>query len=383
MGRTKEKITAVILCIAMISVLCMACAKQTDAVNTGDDSMNNEEKADTKAADSKEGDIEASGEIQNSNEAQDINEEKQPGDEQKNEDTGKEEAGENNAPAKPEYIEEETLTGRHLPEENDPDWETGKKSGLLEDFEKYFNFDQKTYKQAVENCGNLELVKYRSKVFQAEREAYVYTPYGYDETKEYPVIYMIHGLGCTCSQWADMGAARILDFMIANEQVVPCIAVLPSVVPAQGLDDNSFSSANINAFKMFDNEFKIDLVPYIREHYSISEKREDTAVCGLSMGGMEALKLGFGNLDIFAYIGSYSAAPTLDLSVLKADGEFKPELVLICTGDKDSTVQGNPALYHDELEKNGIDSIWYLHPGGAHEARVWTLALINFLKRIF
>ena len=43
---------------------------------------------------------------------------------------------------------------------------------------------------------------------------------------------------------------------------------------------------------MFEQEFLQDLEPYILENFAVSSDRKDTGVCGLSMGGMEALHLG-------------------------------------------------------------------------------------------
>ncbi len=264
------------------------------------------------------------------------------------------------------------------------EWEVGKLSGALEDFEGYFNLDVKPYQKAIDQAGEMNQISYPSEVVGADREAYVYTPYGYDESKEYPVIYLIHGIGCDGGQWVSMGAGKMFDNMIANGEIKPFIAVFPSVIPKDGLDKTTLSPANIGAFTQFIDEFKKDLAPYMAQNYAISTKREDTAVCGLSMGGMEALELGFSLLDTFNYIGSFSAAPTLNTSLLTLEGsEYTPALVLLCSGDKDGTVGTNPENYHKELSKNNVDHIWYYHPGQNHSPSVWNLGLLNFLKRTF
>lgn len=269
-------------------------------------------------------------------------------------------------------------------EVDDLDWETAKVSGSLEAYEKYFKVDQKEYKQAVDAKGEMNEITYHSEVVNADRDAYVYTPAGYNTDTEYPVIYLIHGLGCDDGQWPSLGIAKIFDYMIANEMVKPFVAVCPSVIPADGLTKNSFSEENIQAFADFVKEYKEDLAPFMKENYSVSEKREDTAICGLSMGGMDALRVGFSHLDRFGYIGSFSAAPTLEMELLTTEGsEYVPYFVLICSGDADGTVGDNPKNYHEELTKNGVDHIWYQHPGGGHDGNVWAVGLINFLKGCF
>lgn len=264
------------------------------------------------------------------------------------------------------------------------EWEVAKVSGTIEDFEEYFNIDVAPYKKACDKSGNVTEISYYSEIVGADRQAYVYTPYDYDESIQYPVVYLIHGIGCDGGQWVSMGAANIFDNMIANGEVKPFVAVFPSVIPTDGIDPNTLSDTNIKAFTDFVDEYKTDLAPYIAENFSVSTLREDTAVCGLSMGGMEALTLGFSLLDSFNYIGSFSAAPTLDTSLLTTEGsEYIPALVLVCSGDADGTVQDNPYNYHMTLSKNNVEHIWYQHPGGGHSPNVWDLGLVNFLKRIF
>ena len=102
------------------------------------------------------------------------------------------------------------------------------------------------------------------------------------------------------------------------------------------------------------------------------------------MGGMEALELGFTLQTRFNYIGSFSAAPTLDTSLLRyADENVVPECVLLCSGTNDSTVGDNPLNYHNELTRNGVKHIWYLHPKGTHSTPVWMNGVINFLLRSY
>lgn len=265
-------------------------------------------------------------------------------------------------------------------------WEVGEKSGTEEDFNRYFQIDMRDYTKAGEGTGlgTIEDIHYTSKVVGGEREAYVYLPAGYSAEKEYPVLYMIHGIGCTRDQWYSMSLNNILSNMIASGEVVPFIAVLPSVIPKDGVNKNTLSAENIKAYTDFEQEFLQDLEPYIKAHYSISAKAEDTGVCGLSMGGMEALSLGFSIREHFNYIGSFSAAPSLDQSVLNVNGwSFAPKVVLVCTGTNDSTVGENPYNYHMTLLQNGVEHIWYLYPKGTHSDPVWKNGLVNFLKRSF
>jgi len=239
------------------------------------------------------------------------------------------------------------------------------------------------YKSGATANGKVVDFVYNSTVFNAERKAQVYLPPHYDESIDYPVIYLIHGIGCDSTQWVSMGASSFFDAFISKKMLNPFIAVFPSVIPANGLNPVTLSEENIQAFKDFVQELTVDLEPALDEKYSISTKREDTAICGLSMGGMEALRVGFTYLNKFDFIGSFSAAPTLETELLTTEGsDFVPELVLICSGDKDTTVGSNPYNYHMTLTNNGVPHLWYEHPNGTHSPEVWNLGLVNFLERL-
>ncbi len=259
-------------------------------------------------------------------------------------------------------------------------WPLGMKSGLEDDFNKYFKLDMTEYdRKKGTKLGSMNTISYYSEVVGADRECFVFLPPGYDETVEYPVIYMIHGFGCTGGQWVNMNIRSYFSTMIGRGEVPPFIAVIPSVVPKDGIQDKTTSAEKIQAYTMFEEEFTKDLEPYIIENYSVSTKPENTGICGLSMGGAEALTIGFDLKSHFNYIGAFSGAPTADASKLDiSDWDFAPKMVMICIGDKDM-VEGS-LNYHNALTENGVEHIWYLYPGGEHSDPVWKNAIINFVR---
>ena len=270
-----------------------------------------------------------------------------------------------------------------VPEEDN--WNIDKQSGTKEAFKKYFKVDLNTYTEGKDTpLGTIKKIHYDSTVIGETREAYVYTPNGYTTDKTYPVLYLIHGIGCNGSQWVSMQLNAILSNLIVKDNVAPFVAVCPSVIPpADKRTDVTLSPENIQAFTDFDAEFTTDLQPYIQSHYSVSTDRKETALCGLSMGGMEALSLGFSHLDLFDYIGSFSAAPTLDTSLLTTKGSaYIPSLVMLSSGTADNTVGDTPKKYHEVLTQNQVDHIWFQYPRGSHSTEVWQNGLINFVKRI-
>src|SRR5690606_1096214 len=67
-----------------------------------------------------------------------------------------------------------------------------------------------------------------SSVVDGKRPAIVYTPPGYSSDREYPVLYLLHGIGGNETHWTSFGGAdAILDNLIAAGQAEPMIVVMP------------------------------------------------------------------------------------------------------------------------------------------------------------
>ena len=53
---------------------------------------------------------------------------------------------------------------------------------------------------------------------------------------------------------------------------------------------------------------------------------------------------------------------------------------MIMTGDNDTVVWDEPVRYHDALQANGTEHLFYITKGG-HDFDVWSNGLYNFIKR--
>ena len=57
----------------------------------------------------------------------------------------------------------------------------------------------------------------------------VYTPPGYAAERKYPVLYMLHGLGNTSTEWTQRARApQIVDNLLADGKIQPLIMIFPS-----------------------------------------------------------------------------------------------------------------------------------------------------------
>ncbi|MCH5251565.1 MAG: hypothetical protein J1F22_01210 [Lachnospiraceae bacterium] len=251
-----------------------------------------------------------------------------------------------------------------------------------------------TTKKADVVYGKRELIEYYSTTTEKNRKAYVVLPNGYDESKQYPVVYLLHGIGGDHTEWFQGKPVEILGNLIAAGEADEMIMVFPNI-RARANDAASYE-LTVEAFQAFDNfinDLRDNLMPYIEKNYAVKTGRENTAVCGLSMGGRESLNIGLKMADKFGYIGAFEPA----IGVLPYEiegGLFTTEtmtlpdkyknstFLMIVKGQSDGVVGEWPLTYHNTLEKNGVPHLYYDMPGG-HDFSVWNNGLYNFAKRIF
>ncbi len=260
-------------------------------------------------------------------------------------------------------------------------------------------FDYSTpedYKQSLSGVtyGTKDDVYYDSTTTGVERHAYIVLPPNYTEEKEYPVVYLLHGIGGSQNEWFGGKPIEILGNLMANGEAEEMIMVFPNVRARK--NDSACYELTVEHFQAFDNfinDLRDDLMPYINAHYSVAKGRENTAICGLSMGGRESLYIGLSMPETFGYIGAFEPAIGV-LPYNLEDGLFTEDtltlpdeyknntFLMIVKGENDGTVGENPLLYHNALLKNGNPHLYYEMPGG-HDFSVWSNGLYHFLKHLF
>ncbi len=236
--------------------------------------------------------------------------------------------------------------------------------------------------------GKIDTVRYASKTVGATRNAVIYTPPGFSKDKKYPVLYLLHGIGGDEKEWLNGGQPQvILDNLYAEKSIEPMIVVMPN---GRAMKDaravgNIFDSAKVQAFSTFERDLLDDLIPFIEKTYPVYKDREHRAIAGLSMGGGQSLNFGLGNLDVFAWIGAFSAAPNTkkpELLVPNPDeARRKLKFLWISCGDNDGLIVFSQRT-HDYLEAKEVPHIFYIEPGG-HDFKVWKNGLYMFARLLF
>ena len=277
----------------------------------------------------------------------------------------------------------------------------------------------KDLKTANEHKGTREVFTYQTKVYDingngtttVEKKADVYLPYDYDETKNYNVLYLMHGGGEDYSYWLtkEKDTMPVLDNIFANEIAEACIIVAPSFYTGT----SSTGSMNSEATDVFQYEFRNDLVPEIEKEYAtycdgdtspenLIKTREHRGFAGLSMGSMTSIRSALlGCLDICAYISSMSGGYDADdndgqrgfakveEAVTDTFKDYPVKYWLNQNGTDDIALTPHQALNNlvlSELDDYFVEDQnykWILFPGGQHNFDAWLVHLYNTLLVFF
>lgn len=240
-----------------------------------------------------------------------------------------------------------------------------------------------------------ETITYFSEVTGTMRHAGVLLPVDYKAEKEYPVLYLIHGLDGSHRTWGNKDGHIILQNLSYFYDVPEMIAVFPNCAVNETEDTDDLSLKDkIEAYDRTEEELVTSLMPYINSHYSVKSGRDNTAVAGNSMGGRNALNAAFKHPDLFGYVGAFSSAYVLNDS---SSGSVMPALidqfeidpsagafrsVMVCVGKQDDVCGWESYRIHENMTENGVDHIFYDMEGG-HEDSVWQNALYNFGRTLF
>ncbi|MCD0468762.1 alpha/beta hydrolase-fold protein [Flavobacterium sp. JAS] len=237
-------------------------------------------------------------------------------------------------------------------------------------------------------AGKIESISYESKTVGTIRKVTVYTPPGFNKKKKYPVLYLLHGIGGDEKEWLNGGSPQIiLDNLYAEGKIEPMIVVMPNgrAMKDDSATGNIMAPDKVQAFATFEKDLLNDLIPFIEKKYPIYKDREHRAIAGLSMGGGQSLNFGLGNLDKFAWVGAFSAAPNTkepeELLHNPEEAKKKLKLLWISCGDNDWLIE-NSKRTHDYLYKNDVPHIYYIEPG-VHDFKVWKNGLYMFSQFLF
>src|ERR1700730_4534674 len=257
---------------------------------------------------------------------------------------------------------------------------------------------------------------YYSKVTGTWRRCYVYTPPEYESNSRsrYPVLYLLHGWGENEQGWHTQGHVDfIMDNLIAEKKAKPMLIVMDNLNAVKPGEDASLYAARgtiarltvadaapagggrggfpTNWGGVFTDMMLTDLIPMIERTYRVAPGRENRAMAGLSMGGMQSFMTVLGNLDKFAFLGGFSGSSggrggfdpkTSNNGVFADAAAFNKKMKVLFLGI--GSVEGpGTKNFSEALTNAGIHNVYFESPGTAHEWLTWRRCLSDFAPRLF
>jgi enterochelin esterase-like enzyme len=264
--------------------------------------------------------------------------------------------------------------------------------------------------------GSIRQRWYYSTVTQQWRRAYIYTPPDYDTNAKakYPVLYLMHGWGENEQGWHVQGHVDvIMDNLIAEQKAKPMIIVMENLNAVKpGESATLYHARNVTTqavpappatpgqrpagprplgSAVFTDMMLTDLIPMVERGFRVAPGREQRAMAGLSMGGMQTFTTALAHLDKFAYIGGFSGSTggrggfdpkTSHDGVLADAAAFNKKVKVLFLGIGSEEGPGTKA-FSEQLTQAGINNVFFLSPGTAHEWLTWRRCFKEFAPRLF
>ncbi len=235
----------------------------------------------------------------------------------------------------------------------------------------------------VGSVSRVEMRTFASRTLGRDMPYFAFLPPGYDAnaTASYPVLYMLHGMSGTNTEWVDLGLFTQADKLMSSRDVRPMIIVLP-----QGDDSYWVDHVNGPAWGTYTVR---DVVAEIDGRYRTVAQRDRRAVGGLSMGAHGAIQLALNFPDVYRVVGAHS----LVLRQANALPDYFGDMAESRTRDPVMLAAAHPAIakslllsmdiglqdtwypaakaFHDQLVREGVPHEWRTPPG-EHTAEFWS-----------
>lgn len=236
--------------------------------------------------------------------------------------------------------------------------------------------------------GRVQQILFPSESTNTSRRAFVYTPPGYDsdQSQRYPVLYLQHGWGEDETAWSNQGRANlIMDNLIAEGKIKPFLIVM-----TYGMT-NEVRIGGLSEFDItpFQTALLDELMPYIDANFRTLANRDNRAMAGLSMGGMETRTIALANPEVFSYVALFSGG-SISLDDIKENPEFKDNVKLLFVSYGSRELEnprrgpwGDPRENTEAVKKAGMNTHFYVSPNTAHEFQSWRRSLYQLAPLLF
>ncbi|MBR4995367.1 MAG: esterase family protein [Alistipes sp.] len=170
----------------------------------------------------------------------------------------------------------------------------------------------------MRNQSRTEEKSIHSEILNADRAYTVYLPTGYEANtdKQYPVLYLLHGMSGNHKDWADRGHLKdVMDQLCASGEACDMIIISPNA------GGNIYEGAWNGYFNMegwaYERFFFEEFLPTVEKEYRIKGDKANRAIAGLSMGGGGSTSYAQRHADMFC--ACYAMSALMHLPAAKQD----------------------------------------------------------------
>ncbi|MBE5825590.1 MAG: acetylesterase [Butyrivibrio sp.] len=222
-------------------------------------------------------------------------------------------------------------------------------------------------------------------ILPADKLDFEMLTYSMKEGAKFKTLYLLHGLLGNYTDWVNF--TRIQRWAEEKNLAV----IMPS-------GDNAFYVDGARGGSDYGIFIGEELVEVTRKMFPLSDKREDTFIAGLSMGGFGAIRNGLKYSETFSHVAGLSSAihifdenidhleaehhifgnfaesaktdmnPRVCAENLVKEGRSMPKFYMSC-GTADDLYDSNVS-FRDYLKGKGADVVWYEEEAG-HEWDFW------------
>ncbi|MRT93706.1 alpha/beta hydrolase-fold protein [Ancylomarina sp. 16SWW S1-10-2] len=238
---------------------------------------------------------------------------------------------------------------------------------------------------------------YYSKTVNKTRRMHVWTPAGYEKSKDkLPVLYLVHGGGDVDNAWTTVGCAgNILDNLLAEGKIEPMLVVMPNGTIQQKTE------TMLEKVPIFNEDLMINIIPFVESNYNVRADAKHRAIMGLSFGGLETLEAATSHPEMFDYVVALSsgwwisdewqkergwmddkAKRVARMKEIGADFNKSVKLMYFTQGGSEDLAYANGHETMKIFDEAGITYKYSESPGG-HTWKVWRKNLNDILPLLF
>ena len=220
-----------------------------------------------------------------------------------------------------------------------------------------------------------------SKVLGRTMKYSVYLPKGYDKSKEYPVLYMLHGANGSNNDWLNGGKINVNASTAASDGTAPEMIVICPDCGGDNFYCDNYKGNDIKYMTYFFTEF----LPTVENLYAVKKDRASRAIGGLSMGGFGSLYYGLLHPEMFSYVYACSpatyidGAPNLYELLSKADVSKLPGIT-IEIGTEDFLYE-SAGSFKQALDAKKVPNE-YITRAGTHDWPFWAACTPKIMKKL-